>query len=86
MSKTIVTVDNLPATKQLSAATTGSGLAGMSAEAYLAKSGYKLHVEKNKLEIGGSVQQFIDKAYTFDIPFTVILEKGCFLNIPCFYG
>ena len=54
--------------ERLQIAVIGSGFAGISSAAYLAKEGYQVHVYEKNLEIGGRARQLItDNGYVFDM-------------------
>ena len=44
----------------------GSGLAGMSSAAYLAKQGHRVRILEKNSTYGGRLQTFSEKGYTFD--------------------
>jgi len=54
--------------ERLQIAVIGSGFAGISSAAYLAKQGYEVHVYEKNSEIGGRARQLItDNGYVFDM-------------------
>lgn len=56
-----------PGVKKPSLAVIGSGFSGLSAAAYLGKSGYSVDVYEKNTDIGGRARKLVSDGYTFDM-------------------